>query len=198
MVNALLGAVVVAANLLGGIVTIHFLAAFASMAFFMAARNRIKKPSSIGIPSKRMLWISGLSFAVLLIQLFLGTQVREAYDVMEANGHSLNVETIPMLGWSFNLHRTLAILALLLFYMQFNELKTKHKQEIKLIKRAKWALLLVVLQIVFGSLIVMTDWSSFSKLFHISIGAALFILQFYICSPLFKGLKTEETSSENS
>ena len=41
-INALLGAIVVNSNLIGGIVTVHFIAAFASIFFFILARNKLK------------------------------------------------------------------------------------------------------------------------------------------------------------
>ena len=48
--NALLGAVVVNSNLIGGIVTAHFIAAFASISFFMIARRLSSKSITINYP----------------------------------------------------------------------------------------------------------------------------------------------------
>ncbi|MFY0643061.1 MAG: COX15/CtaA family protein [Bacteroidia bacterium] len=198
MVNALIGAVVVNANLLGGIVTIHFLAAFAAISFFMLARFQILKAKPLGEISKRFKVIAPLFFVIILVQLILGTQVREAYDIMESAGEKLSVANIHMLGGAFNGHRTLALIALIFSYLQYNELRIKHKKELNLKRLASYMLWIVVAQIVFGSLIVMTDLSAFSKLFHISLGAALFIIQFYICSHLFGSKPRLSILVENS
>ena len=198
MINALIGAVVVNANLLGGIVTIHFLAAFAAISFFMLARFQLNKPEPIQVLGQRFKSIALLFLVLISVQLILGTQVREAYDLMEATGKKLSINNIHELGGAFNGHRTLALLSLIFAFLQFNELKVKHKAEIKLLKLAKWMLWIVLLQIVFGSLIIMTDLSAISKLFHISFGAALFIMEFYICSHLFGHSTSLKSEVENS
>lgn len=179
MVNALIGAVVVNANLLGGIVTTHFLAAFAAMAFFMIARFNIVDLRLETSPDAKIKRHAFILMILFVVQIIAGTQVREAYDVMEAKGHVLNTETIPLLGQSFNVHRVLALITLAWSYLQMKNYKT--------LKWTKYVLGLCIAQIVFGSLIVMTDLSAFSKLFHVSIGAGLFVIQFYICALLFKG-----------
>ncbi len=189
ILNALLGAVVVHANLLGGIVTTHFLIAFAAIAFFMLARFEIVKLTSVQDVSLKLKRLSALIMVILVVQIYFGTQVREAYDIMEAKGKILNSNTISELGSTFNVHRTLALISLLLSILQFTVIRGAKKKDKKVLKLAMWFLSLTVMQIVFGSLIIMTDLSAFSKLFHISIGAALFIIQFYICS-LFWRAKT--------
>jgi cytochrome c oxidase assembly protein subunit 15 len=189
ILNALLGAVVVHANLLGGIVTTHFLAAFAAIAFFMMARFEIIELQITQDVEQKLKRVSVFVMLLLIIQIYFGTQVREAYDIMEAQGKVLNTETISELGSSFNVHRTLALISLLLGFLQFKLVKRSKNKDSKVEKLAISFLALTLIQIVFGSMIIMTDLSAFSKLFHISIGAALFIIQFYICT-LFWRAKT--------
>lgn len=196
MLNALLGAVVVNANLFGGLVTIHFLAAFAAVSFFMMARFRIVE---LKMPKEVSPQIKALAYSMMIlisVQLFFGTQVRESYDNMESNGIALTVDTIHLLGSSFNIHRTLAIAALILGILQYYRVNQQFRENKELRKLSLYIAAAIIAQVAFGSVIVMTDLSAFSKLFHISIGAALFIIQFYICR-LVSGAKTE-VKFENS
>lgn len=188
MLNALIGAVVVHVNLFGGLVSVHFLAAFAALAFFMLARFSWQNPELSINAEPKAKRIAIAVFILMCIQLYFGTLVRENYDLMEAAGHVLSIHTISELGAAFNVHRTLALVVLLLAYLQFKTLNQSLNKD-KMLKYAKYVIGLFIAQIVFGSLIVMTDLSAFSKLFHISLGAALFILQFYICSLLIRSPK---------
>lgn len=190
VLNALLGAVVVNANLFGGLVTLHFLLAFAAVSLFMLARFQLVDEYMKYQVSPQVKALAYSLMILIVSQLILGTQVRENYDNMESSGVELSIETITHLGASFNAHRTLAIAALLLGILQFYRVNEKFKENKKLRNFTLTIAGLMIAQVVFGSMIVMTDLSAFSKLFHISIGAALFILQFYICR-LVSGAKTE-------
>lgn len=190
VLNALLGAVVVNANLFGGLVTLHFLLAFAAISFFMFARFQLVQEHMKLEVSPQVKALAYSLMILIVAQLVLGTQVRENYDTMESSGITLTVDTISHLGGSFNAHRTLAIAALLLGILQFYRVNQEFRQNSRLRKYTLGIAVLIIAQVVFGSMIVMTDLSAFSKLFHISIGAALFVLQFYICR-LVSGAKTE-------
>ncbi|MDG1046506.1 MAG: COX15/CtaA family protein, partial [Bacteroidia bacterium] len=80
--NALLGAVVVNSNLIGGIVTAHFIAAFASISFFMIARRLSSKSITINYPGS---WISISLMIVATIQVIVGAFVRESFDLNIGN-----------------------------------------------------------------------------------------------------------------
>lgn len=105
--NALLGAVVVNSNLIGGIVTAHFIAAFASICFFIIARHFAQPfPSSILTSGqKRMAFFLMILIA---IQVILGAELRELYDVLN---HVLNFgEKTNALAPTFQYHGLLGIL----------------------------------------------------------------------------------------
>lgn len=183
-VNALLGAVVVNSNLIGGLVTAHFLAAFAAIAFFMVARRyttnrpRIKASTQFKV-------LSILLLGLLLTQTVAGTQVREMYDGLQFSS-PLSEHQIHKLGRPFIWHRVLAIASLLMaVYLWWINRKEQAIQT-----KYTFAIILGLgLQIVLGSLLILTHLESFSKLFHISIAAAVFLLQFYICTRFIKPLK---------
>jgi cytochrome c oxidase assembly protein subunit 15 len=183
-VNALLGAVVVNTNLIGGLVTAHFLAAFAAIAFFMLARRYFINQPAVKAANTYKLLSWGV-LLLLLIQTIAGTQVRESFDTL-ALSSPLSEHQITALGTSFIWHRILAFITLILaVYLWWKNRKSNAVE-------ARYPFAVVVgigLQIVLGSLLILTHLESFSKLFHISIAASVFLLEFYICTRFLKPLK---------
>jgi len=182
-VNALLGAVVVNSNLIGGIVTAHFIAAFASIVFFILARRfaTTHKAYDITKSEKRT---SLFVFALSTVQVVLGAEVRELYDLIVPIATAMQrVESMyPIFQW----HAIFGAIVLIASIYQF--IKLQRGNEIS--KYAKWVMYLAIAQMVWGPLALLDFSASISKLFHISLGAGIFILQFYICS-LFINTKKE-------
>lgn len=196
VVNALIGAVVVHANLIGNIVTIHFVAAFAALAFFLIARFRML-PAALDRdvhPGYKLLSL----FILLLIfaQVIAGAQVRELYDQYIV-GQELTLDaSVELLGVDFVVHRIFALGTTLLFALQFYLFFKNFKDVEKLSKYALFILILSLVQITFGSMVITQHLEAISKLFHISIGAALFLIQFYICSLILRRPKTIESTDD--
>ena len=193
MINAFLGAIVVNANLLGNIVTIHFLAAFAAISFFMLARIRMIKPSVEG--QLQILKLLSISMMIILIaQIVFGTQIREVIDhrITIVSSVSAQIFTLEELaGTSFLLHRVLGLLILILagiqWYVSRGSIRTS-----KLYKLSLLILGLAAAQILFGSFIVEFTLESISKLFHITFGASLFVAQFYICAVVWTSTSNQK------
>jgi cytochrome c oxidase assembly protein subunit 15 len=182
--NALLGAVVVNSNLIGGIVTAHFIAAFASICFFIIARHFAQPfPSSILTSGqKRMAFFLMILIA---IQVILGAELRELYDVLN---HVLNFgEKTNALAPAFQYHGLLGILTAIMAIYQLIKIPKAYKS----IKYVKWIAILAVAQLGFGPMALLPETASISKLFHISFGAAIFVLQFYICTAFISTSKSE-------
>ena len=180
-VNALLGAVVVNTNLIGGLVTAHFLAAFAAIAFFMVARHYYLNRPALQVSASFKVLSIGL-LILLLLQTIAGTQVRESYDSLGLSSplSELQIET---LGVSFVWHRVLALLSIILaVYLWWLNRKSNAIQPIY----TSGIVLGLGLQIVLGSLLILTHLESFSKLFHISVAASVFLIEFYICTRFVK------------
>ncbi|MEY2924148.1 MAG: hypothetical protein RLZZ337_696 [Bacteroidota bacterium] len=188
-VNALLGAVVVNTNLVSGLVTAHFLAAFAAISFFIIARFKLKEDGLSTRPTNSMIIVSLGTLLLIILQTIAGTQVREVYESSRLSGQ-LNFEQANALGTSFVIHRILAVLSIIVAGYQWLILK-KAKGEYNSIERMSfWLVVIIIAQIVFGSVLVLTNFQSFSKLFHITLAAGVFVLQFYICASLLKYKKS--------
>lgn len=186
-VNALLGAVVVNSNLIGGIVTTHFIAAFASIFFFILARNALKNNADIYINS-RLKYVALFLLFTVFVQIVLGAQLRELYDLL-IGGKSFS-QKASSLAPTFQIHGIIGLVTLVLSIYQF----IIHTKDSLLSKYIKWILLFAILQIVIGPLALVEQTESISKLFHISIGSGIFVLQFYICTLIFRRSKTHNNN----
>jgi heme a synthase len=186
--NALLGAVVVNSNLIPGIVTAHFLAAFGAIAFFIMARIRLNS-SNIAISDfvniKHLKVISTLLLFLVIIQIILGTQVRSSYDLYY--WHQISEPLISFLGLNFQLHRVLGVIVIIVAIYQYKKYQALN---LKIINRLNVSFVaLCLLQIIFGVMTLGEIGVAISKLFHITFGASIFIIQFYICAVIFNHSK---------
>jgi cytochrome c oxidase assembly protein subunit 15 len=171
--NALLGAVVVNSNLIGGIVTAHFIAAFASISFFMIARRLSGNSITINFPSP---WISISLMIFATIQVTIGALVRESFEL---NIGSMTLDkTIESLYPNLHYHGIFGVIIMSLSILQL--IKVPKDEKIN-----KYVILLVicsVAQMIIGPLSLFKSFIEISKLFHISFGAGIYVIQFYICT----------------
>lgn len=178
-INALLGAIVVHTNLIGGIVTIHFIAAFASICFFLIARRYALQEhfEHITVSTKR---ISIVMLLLSTIQVILGAEVRELYDLLPPL-QSIS-DKITTMSSSFQWHAVFGALVLVVSIYQFITTDKKSKSG----NYVRWIMLMCIAQMAWGPMALIDFTASISKLFHISFGAGIFVLQFYICTSFIK------------
>lgn len=180
--NALLGAVVVNSNLIGGIVTVHFIAAFASICFFILAR-RYAAGIDYGTIDSKLKTVSILLLALSSIQVILGAEVRELYDLLPVLSQ-IN-EKIEAMYPTFQWHAVLGAVILAVSIYQFIYAGKSTFWG----KNSRWIMVMAMAQIIWGPLALIEATASTSKLFHISLGAGIFVLQFYICTSFLKSAK---------
>jgi cytochrome c oxidase assembly protein subunit 15 len=183
--NALLGAVVVNSNLIGGIVTAHFIAAFASISFFMIARRLSNSSRSLDFPRP---WISILLMVFSIFQVIIGAFVRESYD---SNAGIMPLDqTIESLYPNLYYHGIIGVVIMSLSILQL--IKAPKSDDIT--KYAKLIVICSVAQIIIGPLSLNESFIEISKLFHISFGAGIYVLQFYICTRFLNTQKVNYSS----
>lgn len=108
--NAWLGSVVVDTDLLGGVVTLHFVLAFIAVAFFLLANTWNKKAE--GNSSKTITVLIGAGLVLSVLQLITGTGVRELVDSASKVGSEISMANyMEILGVTFNIHRVLALVS---------------------------------------------------------------------------------------
>lgn len=173
--NALLGAVVVHSNLIGGIVTVHFIAAFAAICFFILARH-YSKPLEAEFMSADGKIISLSLLFIVTVQVLLGAELRELYDAL--NTLLTFSEKTAALAPTFQWHGVIGVVAATLALYQFIKTSKHYKSN----RYIKWIAIFAIAQLVFGPMALQPQLEPISKLFHISLGAGIFVLQFYICT----------------
>lgn len=177
--NALLGAIVVHTNLIGGIVTAHFILAFVAISGFILARRYISdlEVNTLERSSKSLVILIGL---ISFLQILIGAGLREDYDLLDINlsfsGKILALN--PSVSW----HAIIATIIMILSILQFLRLTNTENTK----RTIRWVMFASILQMILGPMALFTEFAVISKLFHISFGALIFILQFYICTTLIR------------
>lgn len=124
-----------------------------------------------------LLLILGLS----LVQIILGTQVRESIDVVAKQlGESFRSEWISHLGKSFIIHRSFSIIVLLSnFYLIYTLKKNIFQREI-VFRLSKYMICIVLVAVFSGVLLANFSFPAFAQPIHLTLGTALIGIQFVI------------------
>ena len=148
-----LGGQVVRSGLSAGIITIHMVVAMIILAVLLYATFRVMRDRlEVRISDKSrktFLWISGIVLFLTMMQLVLGTQVREAVDVAK-NVMEMPRETwIDSLGFLYEVHRSFSWL-LVIFGIALVYYNRKLNAPSRLVNLGWVIALLIILQIFIG------------------------------------------------
>jgi len=131
-----LGAKVVSSNLAPMKITIHMVMALVILAVAVAIIYRAKKLVST-IPEKTtpplIIQLSAIVLFFTIIQIMLGTQVREEVDILLKNfDAAFRGDIIANLGITFNIHRSFSIAIMLVnFFMIYKIIKSDATDSLK-------------------------------------------------------------------
>ncbi|MFM9944568.1 MAG: COX15/CtaA family protein [Bacteroidia bacterium] len=174
--NGWLGSVVVQTNLVPGIVTVHYAAAYLAMGGFIFA---LPKNQNLNFSSLQ----THLLFASLLLlitEIFLGTTTREIIDTLKQNDNfELNARTVWIPGLVFSIHRLLGIILFGINLYFFYSLKKSGADKI-LLKFQTLIIFLFTLQIASGFTNVFYDIPALVNVIHISASAGVVGLQLWM------------------
>jgi cytochrome c oxidase assembly protein subunit 15 len=149
-----LGGVVVKTGLHEGLITAHMLIAMVIIttllyATFEATSDLFKIRIEEGF-RKKLLWTMWALLGLTIAQLILGTQVREAIDVIkEATTVPPRSLWIEQVGNIFPIHRSFSWLVVFAGSFLFYQLK-KNKAEGLVMKLGQWNVILILLQVLIG------------------------------------------------
>lgn len=145
-----LGAKVVSSNLAPVKITIHMVVALVILSIALMIIYKAKKMSRTETATKadiNLKRISVVVFAASIVQIVLGTQVREEVDVLLKNFDPIyRNEIVPNLGNYFLIHRSFSILITLLnFWMIYKIRKTKAFENLRSTANALGAMIVIAL-----------------------------------------------------
>ena len=210
-VQGYLGSLVVSTNLLPVMVTIHMTLALLIVALLLYAVDRARwgsrltssvwaleetqQPTAtnlVGRPGTGLqLWLWA---AVLLTfwQIVLGTQVREQVDVVSAAAGYLNRDTwIAQLGSTFNIHRTVSALVLLLNIYVGYELWQFARPRLRRLVTATMGI--IGLEILAGLVLSSFALPAAVQPVHLTLATLLFGVQFLTLLAVARARKTPQT-----
>ena len=106
-----IGSVVVSTNLLPGMITLHMVLALGVVFLLIFGLIKSEKKQEGGYirqpTNSKIIWILGTAFLLTMIQVILGSQVRQAIDVVSDNlGQGRRGEWVTGTGLIFYIHRS--------------------------------------------------------------------------------------------
>ena len=173
--QAWLGKTVVDSDLSPYKITTHMLAALLIVAFQLIIIFTTQNNKKIVRYNTKFNIILLLSLALTLIQIVLGTDVREQVDIISKTG-------APEIMWLknptivFYIHRSFSIVVLLTNLYLFS---LNHKLSLGFSK-TKWVVAILILEIISGIAMYYLDFPFGTQTIHVVLATLLFGVQFYI------------------
>lgn len=177
LLNAWLGSIVVATNLLPGIVSVHFMLSFSSIYFFMLAlNNQSGFLFAKGETKQNTQWTILLLFSLFIV--FLGTLARENVEQLSISG-TLSKDGIlnwSAMGASFAVHRYMPVLFMVYAFWLWKSGKKSAPIQARAFGIAG---MLAFCQITLGAININYVLPPVTQVLHIVLGASQPILIFY-------------------
>ncbi|MCX2478781.1 COX15/CtaA family protein [Pedobacter sp. MC2016-15] len=180
-----LGSIVVSTNLLAWIVTLHMLLALVILAILVYTyyyANALHKEETV-IMSK-VVWLRVLimaSIVLSVIQITLGTEVREAIDAVSKQLLYQQRETwVIKAGQMFSYHRDLAIFVAIVNVLVYQIVMNRFGGRATELRLGNSILVVLLIQIASGLLLSNFALPPVMQVVHLVFSTVLFTLQFYL------------------
>lgn len=182
ILQAFLGAVVVSSNLLPGLISVHMVLALVivCMLIYTVYLSRLDGQTIVpNIKKGQINLIIILSMAMMLFQLLLGVNVREAIDTIAREmGYAYRDTWIEKLDVSFLIHRSFSLLILgthiLLAYIM-----KKHQEHISKLPYVAM-IVMILLEVITGACMAYFAIPKFLQPMHLLFANLIIGVQFYV------------------
>ncbi|MCZ4245212.1 COX15/CtaA family protein [Pedobacter punctiformis] len=183
--QAWLGSIVVSTNLAQWVVTVHMLLALVILAISIYTYNYAKQlniePTVI---MYRILWLKGFLFFTVILsiaQIVLGTEVREAVDVIAKSLlYHNNATWVAKVGNVFSYHRDLAILVVIANGVVYKMVTDRFSGKAAPLLTARFIIITLLIQLLSGFALAYIAFPPAAQAVHILFSTLLFSLQFYL------------------
>lgn len=180
-----IGSIVVSTNLLAWMITVHMLLALALVAVLLYSHRRASRllaTNQMTSPMPKKIFVLLLAASIMmLIQVVLGTQVREGIDrVSFAMGNMLREEWVGKVGLVFLVHRSFSLVLLALHVLYFVwafKFSTRHSS---LMYWNQALLLLLLLEIISGVGMAYFGIPAYLQPVHLLFGSMILGVQFIL------------------
>jgi cytochrome c oxidase assembly protein subunit 15 len=173
--EAWLGKLVVDGNLIPGSITIHMMGALVLLAIMlvfnaMASKEKLKPV----LHSKQYLGLMLIALVFTLLQITLGTQVRELVDGLHQMGVA-RAEWMGKMDIFFYIHRSFSILILgLNFYLWWTNRKNTMGYW-----QWNWVMGILIAEVALGIILAYFDLPKFAQPLHLLLATVLFTFQLH-------------------
>lgn len=179
-----IGSIVVSTNLLQWMITLHMLLALVIVALLTYIVFRVRKDQ---VSPLNVSFSQGINATIILlmvlsiVQIMMGTQVRESVDIVaESLDHTQREVWIDKLGLIFYVHRSFSILVLLAhLYLVFRVVYFYGNQG-NLILYSTVLLIVIIAEIASGAIMAWFAIPRIAQPVHLLLASVAFGLQFYI------------------
>ncbi|MEJ7778326.1 MAG: COX15/CtaA family protein [Daejeonella sp.] len=180
-----LGSIVVSTNLLAWVVTVHMLVAIAilgiSIYTYYEAKVLRDRNMLADRPSPVIKFLAYAGLLLTIVQITLGTEVREQIDMISAAMGGLNrAEWVQRVGANFVYHRDLAVLVIIVNILSFVLIRRRYLSKGYEYKYISYVLLLIAAQIASGLALSYMGLPPFAQAVHILLATLVFGSQFYL------------------
>ena len=181
ILNAWLGSIVVATNLLPGIVSLHFLFSFLCLFGFIAAIQKVSPILPIHVQADRGVWT--ILWFVIFVEVILGTWSREQVDILRTsetlylNGNSNEILNFVGMDLLFAIHRYVPAVILifaLVKYFKSNQVMSNFKNH------WFWIALICFMQICLGAVHIVYVVPRWTQISHVVLGCGLLTYCFLV------------------
>lgn len=177
------GSVVVAKNLAEGVVTLHMLIAIliVFLLVFISFKLHAPKLEVIEISNCKLGKLFWLIFILTLVQIGLGTQVREAIDsISKLYQEQQREQWIEKVGIRFYVHRSfsLIVLALHLYLLYYFKVVAKQVASTWVLKIFSLLTIIVLAEIVSGAILAYFSVPTFIQPIHLILAILISSIQF--------------------
>ena len=177
-----IGSIVVSTNLLPWMITFHMLLALALVAVLLYVNHRSQRLdrsqiTHVDVPAK-IQWILILGTFLMLIQIVLGTQVREQLDKVAFDlGGLLREEWVEKSGAKFLIHRSFSLVILALHLVYFYWAYRFSPRNSKVTVLSQLLFLVLLLEITSGVGMAYFGIPAFLQPIHLLLGSLLVGIQ---------------------
>jgi cytochrome c oxidase assembly protein subunit 15 len=189
--QAWLGSIVVSTNLLQWVVTVHMLLALVILAIMIYTYHYAQQlhKEKVVIISK-MGWLKlliGGAIITSIVQIILGTEVREAIDMISKDLMYMERDTwVSKVGNLFSYHRDIAILVAVLNVLIYQIIMDKFGGKATELTVGNSIVIVLIVQVLSGILLSNFALPPYAQAIHILFSTLLFTLQFYLYLLVYK------------
>ena len=180
-----IGSIVVSTNLLAWMITFHMLLALALVAVLLYINHRSERLQGshgvkMDVPQK-IQWVLMIGTFLMLIQVVLGTQVREQIDQISfALGNLLREEWVDRVGLTFLIHRTFSLVLLGIHLLYFFWAYKFSVRRSKLTLLSQLLMVVLLLEIASGIGMAYFGIPAFLQPIHLLLGSLILGIQFML------------------